>query len=711
MTFPSSGEGVATPIGPTTSLQVSARTDADDTTYRGNLGDLRVELTVHPSAPASGDYVVTMNVIAGPQGFAGVVHCELVGAGPELLADGPADSGGGSPWQPRFHLPAFMVGHNRGQAPMGTPRQFPRIRAGEPNAPASPWWMTRADRLAAPVALAYGQGRLVAISSSPYLQGSSSQSRGWEPGARGDFLGFTGFTCSLESASVGFTLGAEEAPWSFVQSLDVRERSPLESSLLTLAPGGRASVELWFWDRECGPDERIAPDVDAVMRQVYSRFHESPRAVGDPHRAARDLSRAIRDAAWQEDTSSYAGFVFEEPDGSHSYRALESLTWTNGLAVAMPMLIAGLRLEDEEMRRQALAFFDTVVPSSLNSRSGLPFDSKNEGQWGLGGWWFDLLGSRGHSGYLVGQAIDYILEAAHYERQLAGVEHEDWIDFARGVVSQLQRSRNAEGEYPFILSDQNGLGLEFDSMGPAWCLSAAAYLAQVSGNLEDLPDLLVSEQHYYDRYVAPLECYGGPLDVAKATDSEGIIGYLRAVRRLHELTGAEYLLDHMRDALGYEFLFRFGWNVPVQVPPLARVGWSSCGGTVTSVANPHIHPMGSLLVDELIYYSWHRDDDYVRSRLSDALRWGMQTYNTFDREFDHGLVGWMSERFCHSAGLLTERYPDGSPASTWFCLMPWGGSCVIRGYVGQAWDDPQLWTGMGVGEGRPEAQREAPLMP
>ena len=41
----------------------------------------------------------------------------------------------------------------------------------------------------------------------------------------------------------------------------------------------------------------------------------------------------------------------------------------------------------------------------------------------------------------------------------------------------------------------------------------------------------------------------------------------------------------------------------------------------------------------------------------------------------------MSERFCYGQGLLVERYPDGSPASTWFALMPWAACSVLEGLV------------------------------
>ena len=96
--------------------------------------------------------------------------------------------------------------------------------------------------------------------------------------------------------------------------------------------------------------------------------------------------------------------------------------------------------------------------------------------------------------------------------------------------------------------------------------------------------------------------------------------------------------------------------------------------------------MSNNAVDEMLYYVSRREDGYVRQRMEDTVAWGCQTYNRYDREFDHGLQGWMSERFCHSEGLLTETYDDGSPASTWFCLMPWASGSILEGMVGDYCD-------------------------
>ena len=91
----------------------------------------------------------------------------------------------------------------------------------------------------------------------------------------------------------------------------------------------------------------------------------------------------------------------------------------------------------------------------------------------------------------------------------------------------------------------------------------------------------------------------------------------------------------------------------------------------------------STIIPEMRYYVTKRDDEYIRSRLEDTVLWSIQTFNTYDKEYDYGEPGWMSERFCFCQGLMTEKYPDGSPASTWFALMPWASASIIEGVCGK----------------------------
>lgn len=100
--------------------------------------------------------------------------------------------------------------------------------------------------------------------------------------------------------------------------------------------------------------------------------------------------------------------------------------------------------------------------------------------------------------------------------------------------------------------------------------------------------------------------------------------------------------------------------------------------------------MSSGIVDELLYYVQRTGDEYVNSRLLDTVKWSCQVSNRCDGEYDYGKQGWMSERFCHCEGLLTEHYPDGTPASTWFALMPWACGCILEALTGEAWEADRL---------------------
>ncbi len=583
---------------------------------------------------------------------------------------------------PHFFLPAFMYGRNRGESPQNVPNEFPRMRENL-SRPSSPDWMVRGDRLSHPVALVYDTGKIYGFSASPYFTCADGKKQQWHPHLEGAFYQYTGFSCSLSKGTVGYTLGYENAPWLFVKSKDVRERAPLGENCFELDPGETVEFQMAVYELES--DSILT--VNSVIREVYYCYHQSPRKMGDIRTSAAELANAVYKDAWLPEEKSYAGQVFEENDtGSYRYNKILSISWTNGLAVAVPMLIAALRLEDESMRKQALTCMNNIMKHSINPLTGLPYEACHNGEWSNKGWWFDGMHTPGHSSYLIGQAMYYILKAFEYEKKIRNTVHPEWLMFVKEILYKIEKTKNTDAEYPFILSEKTGAGIEYDALSSAWCMAAMAYYMFLTKDTEHLNGLKESEWHYYEAFVKEMECYGGPLDTDKATDSEGILAYIKAVRYLHSLTGETSCLEHMKDALYYEFSFKFCYNSPIKNPPLSSIGWSSCGGSVTSIANPHIHPMSSNLVDELLYYVDNTRDEYVKDRLSDTVRWGCQTYNTYDGEYGYGKKGWMSERFCHCEGLVTEKYKDGSLASTWFCLMPWASASIIDGVTGEYWD-------------------------
>ena len=583
---------------------------------------------------------------------------------------------------PRFFMPAFLYGRNKGEWAANIRWYYPRLREGECRLPYAPWWMVRSDRLSHPSVFVFDGGRIRGISASPYFLAEKENLYPWKPGEKGSFYQYAGFGCSLEEGFLAYTIGYENAPFFFLNSDTVQEREALGDNCFVLQPGQTLSVLIRVYD--CEAQEANA--LGTALEEVYWQYHEEPVKKNGRRRTVEDLSEAISRDAWRPEGKNYATQVYLKDDGSLYFNEWFSISWTGGAEVAVPMLMAGLRLGREDIREQAAECVENIVEHSLNPASGLPYDACEDGVWSTEGWWKDHLHARGHSSYLVGQAVYYILKGYEWEKRLGGRVHTNWLEFAGRVIRRMEESRNGDGEYPYIWSERTGAGLEYDSFAGAWCLASAAYYSWLTESRDMLEELCRSEKHYYDTWVKRMECYGTPLDTDKAVDSEGILAYLKAVRYLHELTGSGLFLDHMKDALNYEFSFKFCYNSPVQVPPLSKVGWSSCGGSVTSTCNPHIHPMSNNVADEMFYYLNHREDPYVRQRLSDTIAWGCQTYNTRDGEYDFGKKGWMSERFCHSQGLLVEHYSDGSPASTWFALLPWGASNIIEGLTGDLWE-------------------------
>lgn len=582
----------------------------------------------------------------------------------------------------RYFMPAFLYGKNRGEVDrLPGSGLFPRLREGEVDIPYSPYWMVRGDRLSHPISLMHVDGMVFGISACPYLVKDGDAIKPWFPGGKGEFHRFNGFCCSMENgSSVGFTIGYENAPVLYVESLTIKEREQLGGNCICLEKGAEISIPIHIYAFEAAD----ARGINNAMRNVYKLFHESPGRSVSPIEGIRDISQAIYEDAYIREIRNYSTQVYFD-HGRMVMNPLASISWTGGVEIAAPLLVAALRLDREDMREQALECIQYMVENSMNGKSGLPFDAFSDGQWTVKGWWGEYLAQSGHSSYLVGQALYYILKAYDYEKRLKGVEHADWLQFVDKVLKRIEKTKNAEKEYPYLWSEETGEGIEYDAFSGCWCMAALAYLAKIRKDPDLLSSCRESEEHYFNKFVKHMECYGTPHDTWKAVDSEGILAYIKAVKILHEETAEPKYMERLKDGLEYEFTFKFSYNPPILVPPLSKLKWSCSGGTVTSTCNPHIHQMSNNVLDELHYYFEKTRDEYFRTRLQDTLYWGLQAYNRFDQEFDFGKKGWMTERYCYSEAYTTDRYPDGGAASVWFCFLPWGSSNVLEGMCGDLW--------------------------
>ena len=622
-------------------------------------------------------YSLTLSNPSG-QDFCGVIAVEA------SWRREPADA-----WeQVKFFMPAYMYNRNRGDHPLYLSYEerkgmfdFPKIGTG-PHPMTAQRHMVRGDRLSHPVSALYLNGELLAISAPPTLAGDGECLRGTVESSRENVFQYSGYYCShsQEGNGVGFTIGYENAPHLYVCSTSPVKDCPFEQTALTLRTGQTVVVAFEIFHAH-GEDERI---LAKVIREVYQKYHQPCRLGITQEDGLSMLAGALYRDAYQEELCNYANLVYEK-DSALRFATMKSTAWTGGFQVSFPALLASARLHDEKLHTQSVRSIQTMVEESINPSSGLPYDACDKTDWTVAGWWKDFLCEPCHSSYVAGQACYYLLRSYETEKEFFKTIHSDWLAYVKDVLEIIVSIENENGEVAHLWSAEDGHPLEYDSFSGCWGIAAQALYIKLTGDTQWMEPCKKSLRHYHRNFVIRQECYGTPHDTWKAVDSEGILSFIKASRILHELTGENEFLTMLKDGMEYEFSWKFCWNTPIEVDPLRKLGWCSCGGSVTSVCNPHIHPMSCIVADEIAYLYRNTLDPYYKDRLEDTLRWSLQTFNTRAHEYDYGRVGWMNERFCYSEGLLTGKYEDGTPSSTWMVYLPWGAANVVEALSGECW--------------------------
>lgn len=606
----------------------------------------------------------------------------------------------------RFFLPGFLYGTNQGESAFNSRliKQFPRLRKGEVNFPYSPWWFTRSDQLTHPVAMMFTNGMIAGISGSPYVT-HHEQLQFWTPHtANAGFKEYNGFMASLQNdVSVGYTVGYMNAPRIYTRPQEIHKYTGKEQGTIKINPGEEIeipfSVYLFHADHESSISE--------IIRNVYYEFHELPGDMSPVETTVSEISTAISEDAYSAEQKTY-GLISKPPtagridliDGNqvayttkpvdfdqYIYNFEGPIAWTNGTVIAVPLLQASYYLNNEKIRDQAIEVIDHIVNSSLNPSTGIPFCTQIDKKWTNRGWWTGWIESEGreagHSSYIVGQALYYILKAYELEKTNKSVEHDGWLTFVTDVLQVLATSQNAEGAFPRFWDEKNAQGTEYDAFSGCWVAAAMAYHHKFTKENTFLSAAQKAENVYF-KDVQNMECIKTPLDVADAPDSEGVLAYIRLAKILFEITGDKEYLTKLKTGLDYELTFKFGYNVPVTGSPLSNTQWNASGGSITSVCNAVVHCMSNNILDELLFYYKQTNDRYYKSRLIDTWLWGLQTYNREEREYFFGKKGWSTEYFCQAERYVLDiRLADHSRSTIWFAYHPWATASILEGMCGE----------------------------
>ena len=241
----------------------------------------------------------------------------------------------------------------------------------------------------------------------------------------------------------------------------------------------------------------------------------------------------------------------------------------------------------------------------------------------VNGWWAYLgLTSDCHCAYTNGSAVYYLLKMLLLLKEKNEAQPPSWRHAALATLDTVLQLQRADGCLGYTYSRYEKKVLDWEGFAGCWFAAAMPLAYRLTGERKYL-EACARALDYYGQFVRDLNCYGAPMDTWKSVDQEGNLAYIRAARLMHETTGEERWLQALRDGAHYQFLWQYGFRARPECPPL-KGHWNSCGGSITSVSNPHIHPMGVLVIDDLWYLYRQTGDSYYAARAEDQFAWAMQ---------------------------------------------------------------------------------------
>ncbi len=548
----------------------------------------------------------------------------------------------------------------------------------------SPFWSFRADRAAMPVSAVCTRQGTLAVTVDPY------DSIGGVP---------SGVFAALPDLC-GISLGYENAPVSFVN-----KRTPGEPVRETVKRGEVCGQICYVPAGETSP--RLA--LHTVIRQEYALRHERARYEKTFREAVQGCLESFLAISWNPETKEYTNcncLPPKEPD-LHPWRNVKEIGWTGGGVLAYPLVLAQEILGDEAAEtirkaRSGYEMFDQIT-RAYNEASGLFYDltspidedtvedhhnessglanvkvqAESDRARRVNGWWSAFGLTRDvHCAYTVGSALHYLLKTITFLSQRKKPYLSFWLESARRVMDTVIELQRDDGAFAYTYRVDRREAADWNGFAGCWFVPCAAYLYHLTGEKRYLAaaDAGLS---YYAGYVDTLTCCGTPMDTWKSPDEEGNLAFIRGARLLHEYTGEDRYLTALRNGADYEFLWRYGYRTRPLHRPLLN-GWNSCGGSVTSVSNPHIHPMGMIVDSDLYYLGRVTGDDYYTDRALDGTAWMMQTLELYPEETGYGRYGVLSERWCPSDGLVIQKDSDGNRYSSWYSYNLWAGAAAFE---------------------------------
>ena len=568
--------------------------------------------------------------------------------------------------QDLFHLiPGNIHGDNN--AAHVRPGEFPCLTIANPERRNfAPLWEFRADRSSHPVSVLCCARGAVGVSIEPYSTCYDSEE------------GFirNGVFAALPSA-MGVSVGYGNDPLTFIEktsflpaTADLTRSASASGMIFAVAGGGRQAAH-------------------RILREIHAQMREQPGYEKSYEEALRALAEAFAKISYSPEFGQYTNRKCFVPIDTElkPWRAVVEIGWTGGSMLAYPFALAERIFPDLKLPKGSIQIFDEIC-TGYNDASGFINDTalnqftKNISPgWNdstINGWWSGFLPETrdAHCAYTNAHAVYYLLRTLAVSFDTGSKPL--WSQIALKVLDTAIDLQRDDGAFGYIFSSRERKVIDFDGFAGCWFAAALPYawmLTQQS-HYRDAADRALE---FYAPFVRDLAARGSPLDTFKSIDSEGNLAFIRAARLMHEMTGEEKYLQLLAAGAHYEYLWRYAFRARPEAPPLKGSSWSSCGGTITSVSNPHIHPMGVVATSDLEYLARVSGDSYHQQRADDGMSWLMNTMELYPDVVGYGRYGVLSERTCPSDGLLAERYHDThAPASTWWSYNAWAAGSAME---------------------------------
>ncbi|MHC4872048.1 MAG: hypothetical protein ACYTFY_09400 [Planctomycetota bacterium] len=557
-------------------------------------------------------------------------------------------------------LPGFLFGDNN--LSISEAGHFPNLsKAESEDDTVCNEWQIRADRCAAPAAMAFGtDGGYAAIAGPAYLDLDNNS-----------FI-HNGLGAGLPGR-ISFSLGYQNAPFTFVNK-DTFTRGAQE-----FIPAGIECETVFdiFFD-----GNGIRDNAADILRDIYKLYYKAPSASVTVDECVAAVPEAMLESSWDKEHSVFMGVEVKGLPGEAVCRKIggRAIAWVGGVNAAYPLLAAGRKLQKTEWVDIACKAIDKVA-ANVNPANNLFFDAYDEDwQPDVNYWWSGNTNRDLHSAYTNAETACYLLRAALLEKEKTGNEMPQWYRPALTACDVILELQGEDGNCGYAYFSDRPAVASWDGFAGCWWAVAFCEAFRLS---QDEKYIAAAEKAavYYNTFVQELNVWGTPMDTWKANDQEGVLAFIQTARRLHEVTGRDIYLEMLSRGAEYEFFWRYLYNTRPDTEPLKTSGWNSCGGSLTSVSNPHIHPMGLLIAGDLQYLYEKTNDNYYKQRLDDSIVWTCNCLEIFPEKTGYGRFGWTGERYCQSDGLLIKKYENGKPASTELGFNAWAAGAMLEGLL------------------------------